>query len=93
MLDPELTFQPNGMLTSGPRAKFTDLPNKSILTLGMDAAEGWLVEVVRAQYDLDNILLEEVSGSVHADFDLEYLLLEGKRIKLLMNCKTVQSHQ
>jgi len=72
-----LTFKADGMLTAGPRAKFTDLPNKSILTLGMDAAESWLVEVVKAQYDLDNILLEEASGVIHADLDLEYLLLEG----------------
>ena len=43
----------------------------------MNPPESWLVEAVRAQYDLDNILLEEVKGAVQADFDLEYLLLEG----------------
>lgn len=77
VMDPELKFKPDGSVTSGPVAKFTDLPNKSILTLGMDPPESWMVEAVSAQYDLDNILLEEVKGGVMADFDLEYLLLEG----------------
>lgn len=77
VLDPELTFKSDGTLTSGPSAQFSDLPNKSILTLGMNAPEGWMVEVVKSKYDLDNILLEEVSSGVEADFDLEYLLLEG----------------
>ncbi|XP_052214518.1 UDP-glucose:glycoprotein glucosyltransferase 1-like [Dreissena polymorpha] len=77
VLEAEPRFTSDGRLMPGPRARFTDLPDKSILTLGMDAPEGWLVEAVRAQYDLDNILLEEVKEGVSADFDLEYLLLEG----------------
>lgn len=77
VLNPELKFKADGSLTAGPIAKFTELPNKSILTLGMEPAENWLVQAVSAQYDLDNILLEEVKGGVTADFDLESLLLEG----------------
>jgi UDP-glucose:glycoprotein glucosyltransferase len=77
VLSPELKFKADGSLTSGPIAKFTDLPNKSILTLGMEPPESWLVQAVSAQYDLDNILLEEVKGGITADFDLESLLLEG----------------
>ncbi|XP_060561389.1 UDP-glucose:glycoprotein glucosyltransferase 1-like, partial [Ruditapes philippinarum] len=76
VLNPELKFKADGSLTSGPIAKFTDLPNKSILTLGMEPPESWLVQAVSAQYDLDNILLEEVKGGITADFDLESLLLE-----------------
>ena len=78
VLDPEVKFTPEGSRISGPGAYFDGLPVKSILTLGMDAPESWLVEAVKAQYDLDNILLEEVKGGVHAEFDLEYLLLEGE---------------
>ena len=55
-----MTFKPDGSSTLGPSAKFTDLPQKSLLTLGMQPPESWLVESVRTQYDLDNILLEEV---------------------------------
>ncbi|XP_045201595.2 UDP-glucose:glycoprotein glucosyltransferase 1-like isoform X2 [Mercenaria mercenaria] len=77
VLNSELTFKADGSLTSGPIAKFTDLPHKSILTLAMEPPESWLVQAVTAQYDLDNILLEEVKGGVTADFDLESLLLEG----------------
>lgn len=77
MLNAEPQFKADGSATSGPYAKFTDLPNKSLLTLGMNPPESWVVEAVKAQYDLDNILLEEVKGGVTAWFDLEYLLLEG----------------
>ena len=55
-----MTFDENAMLKSGPKAVFTELPHKSILTLGMKCPESWMVESVKALYDLDNILLEEV---------------------------------
>ncbi|GFR77731.1 UDP-glucose glycoprotein glucosyltransferase 1 [Elysia marginata] len=77
VLEPEVTFDSNGMLTSGPTAKFLDMPQKSLLTLNMDTPESWLVEAVTSPYDLDNILLEEVERSVNADFELEYILIEG----------------
>ncbi|KAL4220092.1 UDP-glucose:glycoprotein glucosyltransferase 1 [Mactra antiquata] len=77
VLNAEPLFKADGSATSGPSAKFTSLPNKSLLTLGMNPPESWVVEAVKAQYDLDNILLEEVKGAVTAQFDLEYLLLEG----------------
>ncbi len=35
------------------------------------------MEAVDSPYDLDNIHLEEVDSGVYADFELEYLLLEG----------------
>ncbi len=40
--------------------------------------DNWLVEPVKSIYDLDNIKLSNVDGSiVHSEFELEYLLLEG----------------
>lgn len=60
VLEPDLTFRPDGSLTSGPVARFTDLPQKSILTMGVNPPESWLVESVKAPHDLDNLLLEEV---------------------------------
>ncbi|KAL3846980.1 hypothetical protein ACJMK2_017920, partial [Sinanodonta woodiana] len=77
VMEPELGFRVDGTLTAGPTAKFQDLPQKSLLTLGMNLPESWLAEAVKSPHDLDNILLEEVESGVHADFDLEYLLLEG----------------
>ena len=77
VLEPRVSFDSSQQLTSGPQAHFTHLPQKPILTLGVDAPEGWLVESVRTQYDLDNIHLEEIDSSIHAQFELEHLLLEG----------------
>lgn len=60
VLEPDLTFRSDGSLTSGPVARFTDLPQKSILTMGVNPPESWLVESVKAPHDLDNLLMEEV---------------------------------
>ncbi|XP_076453817.1 UDP-glucose:glycoprotein glucosyltransferase 1-like isoform X2 [Babylonia areolata] len=77
VVEPELAFRSDGEVTEGPVARFLDLPQKSLLTLGMEPPESWLVESVSSVYDLDNILLEEVEKSINAGFELEYLLLEG----------------
>ena len=62
VLEPRLMFDVGHQLSSaGPQAVFSNLPHQPILTLGVDAPEGWLVESVRTQYDLDNIHLEDVS--------------------------------
>lgn len=65
-----------------PRAFFDDLPGKSLLTLGVDAPHNWMVAPVHATEDLDNLRLADISTRsgghhVEADFELEYLLLEG----------------
>ena len=40
--------------------------------------DNWLIEPIKSVYDLDNIKLASVEGSVvHSEFELEYLLLEG----------------
>ena len=64
VLEPEVSFTENGKYTSGPYARFNDLPQKSILTVNLEPPESWLVEAVRSPYDLDNILLEEVRSSL-----------------------------
>lgn len=77
VLEPEVTFDSEGALNPGPQARFLDMPQKSLLTLNMKTPESWLVEAVTSPYDLDNILLEEVDRSVSAEFELEYILIEG----------------
>lgn len=65
VLSPSVAFGADGTLSSVvPAARFTNMPQKPILTLGMDPPEGWLVEAVWAPYDLDNIHLTEVSFSL-----------------------------
>lgn len=62
VLSPDVEFEPSAMFKSGQKAVFTELPQKSVLTLGMKCPESWMVESVKALHDLDNILLEEVRG-------------------------------
>ncbi|KAJ8252912.1 hypothetical protein GJAV_G00206940 [Gymnothorax javanicus] len=77
VLESDVAFLGNGTLSRGPMAHFPDVPESPLLTLNMITPENWMVEAVRSSYDLDNIHLKEVSGSVTAEYELEYLLLEG----------------
>lgn len=77
VLEPDLTFLRNNSLSPGPSAKFLDMPESPLLTLNMNTPESWLVEAVHSSCDLDNIHLQDVEGVVTANYELEYLLLEG----------------
>ncbi|PSN48119.1 UDP-glucose:glycoprotein glucosyltransferase [Blattella germanica] len=77
VLEPEVHFTSDGRQTSGPMARFANMPTSPLLTQNMQVPENWLVESVRSPYDLDNIRLEDVESVVHSEFELEYLLLEG----------------
>ncbi|CAF1440898.1 unnamed protein product [Rotaria sp. Silwood1] len=61
-----------------PSALFHHVPETPILTLGMVTPESWMVEAVTSLYDLDNIHLEDVPIGVNANFELQYLLIEGQ---------------
>uniref|UniRef100_G1PNN1 UDP-glucose ceramide glucosyltransferase-like 1 n=1 Tax=Myotis lucifugus TaxID=59463 RepID=G1PNN1_MYOLU len=75
VLEPELTLVTNDLLE--PVAKFLDIPESPLLTLNMITPEGWLVETVHSNCDLDNIHLKDIERTVIAEYELEYLLLEG----------------
>ncbi|XP_057192327.1 UDP-glucose:glycoprotein glucosyltransferase 2 isoform X1 [Triplophysa rosa] len=77
VLESDVSFFGNDSLSPGPMARFTEIPESPLLTLNMITPESWMVEAVRSPYDLDNIHLQEVSGVVNAEYELEYLLLEG----------------
>ncbi|KAH8364725.1 hypothetical protein KR084_010742 [Drosophila pseudotakahashii] len=77
VVEPEVQFEVSGGRSDGPLAKFSGLPANPLLTQQLQVPENWLVEAVRAVYDLDNIKLSDIGGPVHSEFDLEYLLLEG----------------
>ncbi|XP_067149542.1 UDP-glucose:glycoprotein glucosyltransferase 2 isoform X2 [Apteryx mantelli] len=77
VLEPELTYGINKHLPSEPLAKFLELPESPLLTLNMITPESWLVEAVNSSCDLDNIHLQDIKGTVTAEYELEYILLEG----------------
>ncbi|KAF4026276.1 hypothetical protein G4228_018554 [Cervus hanglu yarkandensis] len=77
VLEPEISFTSDNSFTKGPIAKFLDMPQSPLFTLNLNTPESWMVESVRTPYDLDNIYLEEVDSIVAAEYELEYLLLEG----------------
>uniref|UniRef100_A0A8C5VAZ0 UDP-glucose glycoprotein glucosyltransferase 1 n=1 Tax=Microcebus murinus TaxID=30608 RepID=A0A8C5VAZ0_MICMU len=77
VLEPEISFTSDSSFAKGPIAKFLDMPQSPLFTLNLNTPESWMVESVRTPYDLDNVYLEEVDGIVAAEYELEYLLLEG----------------
>lgn len=77
VLESDVIFLANETVSPGPAARFTELPESPLLTLNMITPESWMVQAVRSPHDLDNIHLQEVSGVVAAEFELEHLLLEG----------------
>uniref|UniRef100_A0A8C2UXN0 UDP-glucose:glycoprotein glucosyltransferase 1 n=1 Tax=Chinchilla lanigera TaxID=34839 RepID=A0A8C2UXN0_CHILA len=77
VLEPEISFTSDNNFAKGPIAKFLDMPQSPLFTLNLNTPESWMVESVRTPYDLDNIYLEEVDSVVAAEYELEYLLLEG----------------
>ncbi|XP_028405524.1 UDP-glucose:glycoprotein glucosyltransferase 1-like isoform X2 [Dendronephthya gigantea] len=77
VLAPNLQFNEDGSLSSGPHAMFRDIPETPLLTMNLDIPQAWMVEAVKSPYDLDNIYLKEVEQSVVGNFELEYILIEG----------------
>lgn len=69
-------------MPQSPAATFRSLPPRQILTLNFDAPEMWLVEPVVADYDLDNLKLEQLgeASTLSAEFELEALMLTGRCI-------------
>ncbi|KAK9537662.1 hypothetical protein VZT92_005260 [Zoarces viviparus] len=77
VLESDVNFLANDTVSPGPVARFMELPESPLLTLIMITPESWMVQAVRSPHDLDNIHLQEVSGVVAAEYELEHLLLEG----------------
>lgn len=60
VLNPELSFDEDGKLSTSAPAIFHNMPQSALLTLIMDTPQSWMVEAVDSPYDLDNIHLAEV---------------------------------
>jgi len=73
----EIPFDQDGYPTP-PAVTFTDLPKDSLMSLTMHAPPSWLVQSLVSQYDLDNLLLKDVTEeNVLAQFVLRHLVIQG----------------
>ena len=63
----------------GLSARFSDLPEDALLTVGLDVPASWLVAPKDSVHDLDNIKLNTIKDNqeVYALYELEYILIEG----------------
>lgn len=61
VLESDVSFLANDTVSSGPFARFMEIPESPLLTLNMITPESWMVQAVRSPHDLDNIHLQEVS--------------------------------
>lgn len=61
VLESDVSFLANDTVSSGPFARFIEIPESPLLTLNMITPESWMVQAVRSPHDLDNIHLQEVS--------------------------------
>uniref|UniRef100_A0A914ZER9 UDP-glucose:glycoprotein glucosyltransferase 1 n=3 Tax=Parascaris TaxID=6254 RepID=A0A914ZER9_PARUN len=78
VLEPSVVFDDSGRISSlAYQARFASLPEKQLLTLSLIPSDSWMVQAVKAVYDLDNIKMQNVEGNVVAEFELENILLEG----------------
>ncbi|KAG4304774.1 hypothetical protein PORY_001827 [Pneumocystis oryctolagi] len=80
VLNPSLKFDNNGNLIY-PNAVFEGLPASHLYTIDYDFLESWIVTQKESIYDLDNLLLSDLSSrgvkKVRAIYELKYILIEG----------------
>lgn len=59
-------------------ATFTDLPEVPVLTVAVESPSSWMVQSLVSQYDLDNLILKDVSEEfVFAEYVLRNLVIQG----------------
>ncbi|VDK76479.1 unnamed protein product, partial [Anisakis simplex] len=65
VLEPSVQFDDSGRISSAAyQARFASLPSKQLLTLALIPSDSWMVQAVKAVYDLDNIKMQNVEGNV-----------------------------
>ncbi|KAF9429568.1 hypothetical protein BGZ94_010274 [Podila epigama] len=80
--EPELTFDSETGDIVPPSAYFANLPEPTLLTLGVDVNPAWVVTSKVCIHDLDNLKLSSLTGAsrvtgVQAEFELRNILIEG----------------
>ncbi|CAB4060497.1 HUGT [Lepeophtheirus salmonis] len=64
VLESEISFDSiTGKRSSGPAARFSQLPETPIFTMHYHIPDNWLVEPVKSIYDMDNIKLENIDSN------------------------------
>lgn len=61
-MEEQPSFDANGQIVT-PKVAFGGLPSKQLLTLNVIAPDSWMVQPVYAEYDLDNIKMNNVEVS------------------------------
>ena len=74
---PKLKFTPEGAISGPPTIVFQNLPAAPLLTLTLHTPPSWMALPVKSAYDLDNIHLESAPSGVHAEFELQHIVVEG----------------
>ncbi len=72
----------NGRLVA-PRARFSRMPQRRILTIDVKQPRAWFIASYSTNYDMDNVILADLPsnvGTLHAEYRLESLLVEGSCI-------------
>lgn len=70
-------FDSRGHLVA-PAAEFKELGDDTLYIVGIDTPSAWVSMAKECDYDLDNVLLNSVSGDrLEAVYELKHLLLEG----------------
>ncbi|GAX78494.1 hypothetical protein CEUSTIGMA_g5933.t1 [Chlamydomonas eustigma] len=78
---PEFEGHPSNTQPAPPVATLMKLPQKRVLTINMDVPEPWLVEPVKAPFDLDNLrLADSTTRTALVEYDLEAIMLTGSCI-------------
>lgn len=85
VLEPQLTFNATTGALIPPTAYFAHLPKDSLLTLGMDVIQSWLVTPKASIHDLDNIRPSNLAKGVDALFELKNILIEGHAFDVTTN--------
>ena len=70
-------FNADGSLAK-PRASFDEVPQDTLVSLGMIVPPSWLVAPKESVADLDNIIFSPgADQDIEATYELEYILIEG----------------
>ncbi|GJQ09098.1 hypothetical protein GpartN1_g889.t1 [Galdieria partita] len=78
VLVPRPRFESNtGALISKPSGVFTTLFKNRTLTVSMDTPPKWLIGASHANEDLDNLVIQNDTQVLYAEYQLEAILVEG----------------
>lgn len=88
VLHSSLKFDSNGNLIY-PNAVFEKLPKSHLYTVDYDFLESWIVTQKESIYDLDNLLLQDLSSKdiskIRIVYELKHILIQGHAEDITLN--------